>query len=95
METRASDADRERAAETLRRAGGAGKLDVDELDQRLDAVYAARTHGELVRLTEDVNLGRPVSGGPRVRLRIVSIMGGTDVRRGRKLSRRERKRLHH
>jgi hypothetical protein len=47
----------------------------------------------------DVTLGnpRPAPGSPTLRLRLVSIMGGTDVRRGRKLSRRERReqrRLH-
>jgi hypothetical protein len=41
----------------------------------------------------DVTLGNPAPtpGGPTLRLRLISIMGGTDVRRGRKLSRRERR----
>ena len=41
----------------------------------------------------DVTLGnpRPTPGGPTLRLRLISIMGGTDVKRGRKLSRRERR----
>ena len=41
---------------------------------------------------------RPDPGGPTLHLRVISIMGGTDVKRGRKLSRAERKRqkhLHH
>ena len=86
---RASDADRERAAETLRRAGGAGQLDVDELGDRLDAVYAARTRGELERLLDDL---APAGGdqGARVAVRpgeegtrwVVSVMGGSD-RNGR------------
>jgi uncharacterized protein DUF1707 len=47
----------------------------------------------------DVTLGnpRPAPGGPTVRLRLISIMGGTDVKRGRKLTRaqrREHRRLH-
>jgi hypothetical protein len=33
----------------------------------------------------------PTPGGPVLRLRLISIMGGTDLRRGPKLSRRERK----
>jgi hypothetical protein len=41
----------------------------------------------------DVTLGnpRPSPGGPTLRLKLISVMGGTDVRRGRKLSRRERR----
>jgi len=39
------------------------------------------------------NLGeeRPDPGGPTLRLKVISIMGGTDVKRGRKLTRAERK----
>ena len=43
------------------------------------------------------NLGeeRPDPGGPTLRLKIISIMGGTDVKRGRKLTRAERKAKKH
>lgn len=51
---RASDADRERAVLTLGRAAGEGRLDVDELEERLQAAYAARTHAELDRLLADI-----------------------------------------
>jgi hypothetical protein len=44
---RASDADRDRVAEQLREHAGTGRLSVDELAERLDAVFAARTLGEL------------------------------------------------
>ena len=54
MELRASDADRERVAEILRSAAGEGRLDLNEVDERLSAVYAARTYGELVPLTRDL-----------------------------------------
>jgi hypothetical protein len=57
---RASDAERERVAETLRRAAGDGRLTVEELNQRLEAAYAARTHAELEPLTRDL----PVAGTP-------------------------------
>src|SRR4051812_36478354 len=42
----------------------------------------------------DVKLGddRPDPGGPTLRLRLISIMGGSDVKRGRRLSRAERRR---
>ncbi|MEA2296777.1 MAG: hypothetical protein QOE86_4416, partial [Solirubrobacteraceae bacterium] len=36
---------------------------------------------------------RPDPGGPLLRLRMLSIMGGTDVKRGRKLTRAERREL--
>jgi hypothetical protein len=44
---RASDADRERAAERLREHASAGRLSIDELSERLETVFAARTLGEL------------------------------------------------
>jgi hypothetical protein len=51
---RASDADRERVAEVLRQAAGDGRLSMDELDERLDAVYAAKTYAELAPITHDL-----------------------------------------
>jgi hypothetical protein len=51
---RASDADRERVAEILREAAGDGRLTMEELDERLDAVYAAKTYAELEPVTKDL-----------------------------------------
>ena len=51
---RASDADRERVAEVLRQAAGDGRLTMDELDERLDAVYQAKTYAELEPVTRDL-----------------------------------------
>jgi hypothetical protein len=51
---RASDADRERVAEVLRQAAGDGRLTLEELDERLDAVYAAKTYTELEPVTQDL-----------------------------------------
>lgn len=51
---RVSDADRHRVAEVLREAAGEGRLDLDELDERLEATYAARTYADLVPLTVDL-----------------------------------------
>jgi hypothetical protein len=45
---RASDADRQRVAAILRRHCADGRLTLDELDERLTEVYAARTMGSLV-----------------------------------------------
>jgi hypothetical protein len=51
---RASDSDRERAAEILRDAAGEGRLGLDELDERLTAVYAAKTYAELEPVLSDL-----------------------------------------
>jgi Domain of unknown function (DUF1707) len=51
---RASDQEREAVATLLRRHGGEGRLDLDELEERLDAAYSARTRGDLSRLLVDL-----------------------------------------
>ena len=51
---RASDADREKLAGDLRAHAVAGRLDTDELEQRLERAYAARTTGELDALRRDL-----------------------------------------
>jgi hypothetical protein len=90
---RATDADRERVAEQLRLAAGEGQLDVDELDERLAAAYAARTTADLVPLTADLQESGAVaaprgrsfavrSGEPGGARWLVAIMSGCD-RRGR------------
>lgn len=53
-ELRASHADRDRAVEVLRRAAGEGRLDVEELEARLEAALSARTMGGLASLTRDL-----------------------------------------
>lgn len=87
---RASDADREHTAEVLRRAAGEGMLTLDELEERLQTVYAATTRGELAGLTADISLDATSSRHPRVPVRrgeggarrIISVMSGHD-RKGR------------
>src|SRR5205809_614527 len=56
---RASDADREHVAQLLRDGAGDGRLDMDELSERLESVYAARTFGELNTLTKDLPVAAP------------------------------------
>lgn len=51
---RASDADRERVAERLREALAEGRLTAEEHEERIDAVYRAKTLGELVPITDDL-----------------------------------------
>jgi Domain of unknown function (DUF1707) len=54
---RASDADREAVAERLRRAAVEGRLEPDELEQRLGAALSARTYGQLDGLLADLPSG--------------------------------------
>lgn len=56
---RASDADRHEAAEVLRTAAGDGRLDLDELDERLGMVFAAKTRVELEPLLADLVTAAP------------------------------------
>jgi hypothetical protein len=51
---RASDHDRESTVEVLREAYTAGRLDLDEFDERTTAAYAAKTWGDLRGLTADL-----------------------------------------
>jgi hypothetical protein len=51
---RASDADREKTAEALREAAAEGRIGLDELDDRLSAVFAAKTYGELEPIIADL-----------------------------------------
>jgi hypothetical protein len=55
---RASHSDRDRVAEVIRLAAGDGRLSETELEERLEAVYAARTNGELAALIADLT-GQP------------------------------------
>ena len=84
---RISDADRHRVAEILREAAGEGRL---EIDQRLEATYAARTYADLVPITHDLPAGLAVPAsrepsrvvpGPDVE-RHVAILGGLDRKGG-------------
>lgn len=63
---RISDAERHQVAEILREAAGEGRLDLDELDQRLEATYAARTYADLVPITLDLP-SHPYHRPPAVR----------------------------
>lgn len=56
---RASDADRDRIAGILREALAEGRLDAEEHAERIDAVYRAKTLGELEPMVRDL----PAPGG--------------------------------
>lgn len=53
-EMRVSDAERAVVQERLRRAVGDGQLELHEFDVRVQSVWAARTRGDLVRVTADL-----------------------------------------
>jgi Domain of unknown function (DUF1707)/Cell wall-active antibiotics response 4TMS YvqF len=90
---RVSDSDREQAAEVLREAAGHGRITMDELDERLELAYAAKTYADLAVVTGDLprpgqaaGVAQPVpasriGGTPRSKFSI-AIMSGAR-RRGR------------
>jgi DUF1707 SHOCT-like domain len=53
-EMRASDADRDRVAAALREHCAEGRITMDELHERLEAVYTAKTVGALQDVTADL-----------------------------------------
>jgi len=88
--TRASDAEREAVVARLRDAAAEGRLTVEELAQRIDAAYDARTRAELEPLTADLPAPAPgatpapvAAPGPAPPARtapklLLGIMGGGD-----------------
>src|SRR5215475_6673063 len=63
---RVSDAERERVAAFLREQTLEGRLDHEELEERLGAAYAAKTVGQLQDLIEDLPRQRvPVATAAR------------------------------
>ncbi|MFI6286977.1 DUF1707 domain-containing protein [Streptomyces sp. NPDC051018] len=90
---RASDADRDRIADILRDALAEGRLDAEEHSERIDAVYRAKTLGELQPIVRDLPsdqakgadtgtyaYGPDAQGGPEENL--VAVFSST-VRKGR------------
>lgn len=86
-DVRASDVDRERVADVLRQAAGEGRVTMEELEQRITAVYSAKTYAELEPLIRDLPAPglspqspapSAASGPPMLRPSrfAISIMGG-------------------
>jgi hypothetical protein len=75
---RISDEDRHKVSEVLRQAAGEGRIDLDELDERLEATYAAKTYAELVPITADLPAHHGITPGvPVVPQRAVPEVAGT------------------
>ncbi|MFA1549138.1 DUF1707 domain-containing protein [Actinomadura chokoriensis] len=53
-DVRASDADRDRVAGSLREHCALGRITMDELEERLESVYGAKTLGQLQEVTSDL-----------------------------------------
>jgi uncharacterized protein DUF1707 len=57
---RASDADRDAVVDRLRETAGEGRLEPDELEQRVDGALRARTYGDLAELLADLPCDGPM-----------------------------------
>jgi len=88
---RASDADRDRAASVLNEAMAQGRLTAEEHAERLDTLYAAKTHADIVPVIDDLPgtaAAVTPSPGPVARApagtgrRLVAVFGGVS-RKGR------------
>ena len=64
-EIRTSQADRELVVDRLRRHAADGRLEVEELEQRIEAALSAKTHGDLASVESDL----PRLEAPRSRRR--------------------------
>ena len=53
---RISDNDRQKVADVLREAAGEGRIDLEELDERLGLTFAAKTYADLVPITADLHV---------------------------------------
>jgi hypothetical protein len=83
---RASDAERDSAAIALREHAVAGRLTLEELSDRLDEVYAARTQGELARVERE--LPALVSTRKRTRHFVAAVFGSSERRARWRVGRR-------
>ena len=59
FEMRVGDAEREAAAAELREHYASGRLTLEELNERLDAAFAAKTRGDLNAVMRDLPSARP------------------------------------
>jgi len=90
---RVSDSDREQAANVLREAASHGRITMNELDERLELAYTAKTYADLAAVTRDLPgpaqapgpvqpaMAGRIGGTPRSKFS-VAIMSGA-ARRGR------------
>lgn len=84
-EIRASDSEREEMTERLTAACAEGRLSLEELGERVEAVARARTHGELEAVVSDLPAAarEPRTPARKHRRRTVIALMGSARRRGR------------
>jgi hypothetical protein len=61
---RVSDAERHQVAEVLREAAAEGRITLDELDERLEAAFNAKTYADLEPITADLPGSPGATTGP-------------------------------
>jgi hypothetical protein len=66
FEMRVGHAEREAVAAELREHYAVGRLTLDELNERLDAAFAAKTKGDLNGLTKDLPSGAGIGSGASI-----------------------------
>ncbi len=74
---RASDRDREQVAQVLHRAAADGRITMNELEERLDVVYAAKTRAELVHPVADLPADGTSGLVPAGEREVPRLVGGT------------------
>jgi hypothetical protein len=79
-ELRVSDVERTAVQERLRRAVGDGQLDLHEFDLRVQSIWAAKTRGDLVRITADLPEPPPPAPPPAPRRVFSDDDAGTAMR---------------
>jgi Domain of unknown function (DUF1707) len=77
---RASHEDRDAVIEVLRVAAGDGRLTSEELDERLEIAFNARTYGELARLTADLPAGSAPGPVPAASAQVAPVVPKDVVR---------------
>lgn len=77
---RISHEDRHKVSELLREAAGEGRLDPDELDERLEAAYGAKVYADLVPIVSDLpGAGSSVPAVPPAAAPMPMSAGGVPV----------------
>ena len=74
-DVRASDADRERAVDLLRDHAAQGRLDADELADRVGRAYSATKRSELAALTTDLPSIEPIRATRQRRPLVTALRG--------------------
>ncbi len=77
LELRVSDRERDAVATRLADERAAGRLTLDELSQRADLAYTAKTKGDLEALVRDLPATPSDEGTRRPRRLVLSLLGGS------------------